>query len=230
VTVVWAIYLLLDYFGLLAAISLGIIVLVRRNDLNWTEIAAALVLCFLAGTLILLLYLGLKSANQLGTALAYFARFTNRIARIFSKKEFLDIKQTRQFAYELADGIQIIRQNPKNLLAPILLSLLNKAVLLLIFTLTFLMFDVPFSKGTIAAGFAICYLFTVVSPTPAGVGIVEGILPLALTGLNVRLGAATIITLAYRGISFWLPLLIGLITFNIFREQGDQNKPGYNNS
>ena len=226
VTVAWAIYLLLDYFGLLAAISLGIIVLVRRNDLNWTEISAALILCLLAGTLISLLYLGLKSARQLGAALAYLARITNRIARVFSKKEFLNVEQTRQFAYELADGIQIIRQNPKNLLVPILLSILGKAVLLLIFTFTFLMFDVPFSKGTIVAGFAICYLFTVVSPTPAGVGVVEGILPLALTGLHVKLGAATIITLAYRGISFWLPLLIGMITFKIFSEQASQAETG----
>jgi len=223
VTVVWAIFLLLDYFGLLAAISLGIVVLIRRNDLNWAEISAVLVLCLLAGTLLLLLFIGLKSSRQFSSALSAIAGVLNRIARVFSKKQFLDIEQTRQFAYELADGIQVIRQNPKNLLLPALLSLLSKAVLLLVFTLTFLMFDVPFSIGTIAAGFAICYLFTVVSPTPAGVGVVEGLLPLALSGLHVRLGAATIITLAYRGISFWLPLLFGMVTFNIFSKQGGVN-------
>jgi hypothetical protein len=61
------------------------------------------------------------------------------------------------------------------------------------------------------AGFAIGYLFLIVSPTPSGIGFVEGAMTLALTTLRVPLAAATIITLAYRGITLWLTLLYGAI-------------------
>ena len=73
----------------------------------------------------------------------------------------------------------------------------------------FLAFQVPFSAGTIIGGFAIAYLFLIVSPTPAGIGIVEGIMPLALSSLRVPWSEAVVITLAYRGITFWIPLALG---------------------
>ena len=82
----------------------------------------------------------------------------------------------------------------------------------------FLSFQVPFTAGTIIGGFAISYLFLIVSPTPSGIGIVEGIMPLALSSLRVPWSEAVIITLAYRGITFWLPLGIGAIAFRMLNK------------
>ena len=79
----------------------------------------------------------------------------------------------------------------------------------------FLSFKVPFTAGTIIGGFSISYVFLIVSPTPSGVGIVEGIMPLALSSLRVPWSQAVVITLAYRGITFWLSLGIGAIAFRI---------------
>jgi uncharacterized protein (TIRG00374 family) len=79
----------------------------------------------------------------------------------------------------------------------------------------FFAFDVSFSVGTIIAGFSIGYLFFVVSPTPAGLGIVEGALTLGLVSLNVPLNQAAAVTLAYRGVTFWVPLLIGVLSFRM---------------
>jgi hypothetical protein len=90
-----------------------------------------------------------------------------------------------------------------------------------ILALVFLAFNVPFSPGTIIAGFSIGYLFWIVSPTPAGIGFVEGGLALALTTLNVSLGAAAVITLAFRGITFWIPLLFGMIAFRVLPHTGE---------
>ena len=89
----------------------------------------------------------------------------------------------------------------------------NLLVLICILLLTFLAFHVPYSSGTIVAGFSIGYLFLIVSPTPAGIGIVEGVLTLALTSLWVPVEAAAIITLVYRGYTFWLPLIVGMAAF-----------------
>lgn len=119
------------------------------------------------------------------------------------------------FAYDAALGLQRLRQRPKDLIIPFLSALSSKTLLIIILYLMFLAFDVPHSPGTIIAGFSIGYLFYIVSPTPAGIGFVESALTLGLKSLNVPLGSATVITLAYRGITYWLPLLIGMISFRI---------------
>ena len=43
----------------------------------------------------------------------------------------------------------------------------------------------------------------------------EGVLTVTLRSLNVPLGSAAVITLAYRGFTFWLPLLFGIVAFRI---------------
>jgi hypothetical protein len=68
-------------------------------------------------------------------------------------------------------------------------------------------------------GFSIGYLFLIVSPTPAGVGVVESILPVALNSLRVPWAAAVLITLVYRGITFWFPLAVGGIAFRLLERQ-----------
>ncbi|MBE0699479.1 MAG: flippase-like domain-containing protein, partial [Anaerolineaceae bacterium] len=65
------------------------------------------------------------------------------------------------------------------------------------------------------AGLSIAQLFLIVSPTPAGIGIVEGILAISLRTLGIALEDATVVTLAYRGFSFWLPLLVGMVTIRL---------------
>ncbi len=215
VTIAWALFLLLEYIGLLIIVAMGIVVLFRRDQLDWAEISAALILLALAITLTVLLYLGARSASQLENALLRIVGWVNKLARPFIKRDYVERSSVGPFALEMADGISLVRHNLSALRLPILFSFLNKVCLLAAFTLTFVMFNVPFSAGTIIAGFAICYLFSVVTPTPAGVGIVEGVLPLSLAALHVNLSAATIITLAYRGLSFWLPLAIGLVSFRI---------------
>ncbi len=210
-----ALFILFDYAGFICILVLGIFVLFRRNNLNWAELAASFILLLLASGLAFLLYLGVRSAESLGQALARLARLVNHLVHPFIKRDYLSEERAYEFAHEAADGLKQIRKQPANLYLPGLLAISNKLLLLSVFTLIFLSFEVPFSTGTIVAGFSISYLFTIVSPTPSGIGIVEGMLALTLGSLNVPLGAAAVLAIAYRGITFWFPLLIGLISFRI---------------
>ena len=90
-------------------------------------------------------------------------------------------------------------------------------MLLCVLTAVFMAFQTPLSVGTLIAGFAIAYLFLIVSPTPAGVGVVEGVLTLSLSSMFVPLGEATVITLSYRVLTFWLPLLFGFLSFQLLQ-------------
>jgi uncharacterized protein (TIRG00374 family) len=139
----------------------------------------------------------------------------NRIVRPFIHRDYLKEENAHLFAREIAEGIILIRGKRKELIWPFLFSLNNKALLVCVMTFTFLTVATPFTVGSVVGGVSIAGLFLIVSPTPSGVGIVEGILPFALNMLRVPLAASVLITLIYRAITFWLPLLVGIVTFRI---------------
>ncbi len=219
VTVISMLFVFLDYVAFLFVLALGLIVLFRRNDLGTSEIIASAVILIIASSLGFLLYLGSRSADALGNALAWMARLINRIVKPFIQRDYLNEARAHEFAHEIAADLKSLPQKKNSLLIPLLSSLTAKAFSVLVLMASFLTFDVPFSAGTLIGGFSITYLFLVVSPTPSGIGIVEGVMPLALSSLRVPWSQAIIITLAYRGITFWLSLGIGAIAFRMLDRQ-----------
>ncbi len=221
VAVAAVLVLLFDYLGFIFVLILGLIVLFRRHNLDFAELLASGVLFLVAGALSVILYLGLKSASQMGNALAWLARLVNKILSPFIRKQYLSERRAYEFAGDASLGLQKLRKEPRKLVLPVLLGLSNKALLITILLMMFLAFKVPATPGTLIAGFSIGYLFTIVSPTPAGIGFVEGALTLGLNSLNVPLGMATILALSYRGITFWLPLLFGMVAFRMISRSSD---------
>ncbi len=215
VTVVGALFVLLDYVAFLCVLALGWVVLIRRNNLNTGEITASLILLGLAIAFAVLIYLGYRSAAALGSALAWMARLFNRILRPFIHREYLSQARAHEFAAEMAEGLSTIRGRKKNLIWPFLFALNSKALLICVLAFTFLAFGTPFSVGTLVGGFSIGYLFLIVSPTPSGLGVVEGAMTVALNTLRVKLDAAVLITLAYRALTFWFPLAVGGVAFRL---------------
>jgi hypothetical protein len=218
-TVASMLYLLLDYVAFLFVLTLGLIVLFRRNDLDPGEIAASAVIFAIATAFGFLLYLGSRSASALGNALAWMARLINRTMNPFIHREYLSEARAHEFAHEMAADLKSLPQRRRSLVMPLFYSFANKALLMCILISAFMAFQVPFSAGTIIGGFAISYLFLVISPMPAGIGIVEGVMPLALSSLRVPWSEAVIITLAYRGVTFWIPLGIGAIAFRMLERE-----------
>ena len=213
VTVAGVLFVWFDYAAFLLVLSLGLIVLIRRGNLNGAEIIATVVLFLAASILAYLLYLGTQSANKFSAALRALTRAANRVLRPFVHREYLSEQRADAFAHEASDGLKLLPSRPLYIVMPFFLALTGKILLMLILLLSFLAFEVPLTPGTLIAGFSLGYLFLIVSPTPAGIGFVEGGLTLALTTLHVPLGQAAVIALAYRGITLWLPLLIGLYSF-----------------
>jgi hypothetical protein len=219
VTIASMLYVFLDYLAFLVVLTLGLIVLFRRNDLDPTEIAASAVMFSIAAGFGFLLYLGSRSATALGNALAGMARLINRVVDPFIHRAYLSEARAHEFANEMAGDLKSLPERVHSLLVPFLYSLACKALLMCVLVSAFLAFQVSFSAGTIIGGFAIAYLFLIISPTPAGVGIIEGIMPLALSSLRVPWSQAVVITLAYRGVTFWLPLGLGAIAFRMLDKE-----------
>lgn len=212
-------HLLFDYAAFLVILALGIVVLIRRNDLDMGKVIASLIMLAIALGFGTLMYLGARSAEALERFLVKILRFINGLFHPFLHRDYLSRERAHRFAAEVAEGMAALRGKKKELIVPSLLSLNSKALLICILTLIFLAFRVPFSAGTIVGGFSIGYLFLVVSPTPSGIGIVEGVLPVAFRSLRVDWENAVIITLAYRFVTFWIPFGIGAAAFRWLQTQ-----------
>lgn len=219
VTVMGVLFALYDYAAFFCVLTLGLAVLIRRNHLTAGEITATGILLLIALAVGSLLLLGYKSTERLGNVLAWMVRLINKVVKPFIHREYLKEENAHGFARDAAEGIHLIRGKRKELLWPFLFALNGKALLICVLAFTFLALGTPFSVGTLVGGFSIGYLFLIVSPTPSGVGVVESILPVAFNSLRVPWAAAVLITLVYRGITFWFPLLVGAIAFRILQQQ-----------
>jgi len=220
VTFVGTLYILMDYAAFICVLALGWIVLIRRNNLSIAEVIASIVLLLIAFAFASVVYLGYRSQERLGRVLAWMARTVNRILRPFMRRDYLQVGRAYVFAEEFAEGIASVKGRNRQMLWPFLFSLNNKALLVCILALSFLSFTTPFSVGTIVAGFSIGHLITIVSPTPAGLGFVEGALPLTLNSLGVPWEAAILITLAYRALTFWFFMAVGAVAFRLLQREG----------
>ena len=215
VTVGSILYFLSEYVGFLAVLALGIVVFIRRNTLHSTEIVASSLMGLLALGLAALLYVGMRSAEQLSRILGWLVRGINAMLYPLLRRPYLSEERASRLVLEAGEGLRTLHAQPRALLPSLALGLSSKALLLLVLLLSFRAYQVPYSPGTIVGGFCIAYLFLIISPTPAGIGVVEGLLAVGLNSLHVPLGQAAVVALTYRALTFWLPLLLGPLAYRL---------------
>ena len=211
-TLVGLLQLVFDLLAFAVVLVAGLGVLFRRHDLTPTTLTASIILFSVAALLLFLFILGLQSGEKLSRALAGIARIVNRLLRPVLKKDYLSEENAVERGMEAAGGLKEMRASPGKLIMPFLLALNGKAIQMVIFWMIFVAFKVEHSAGMIVSGFCIAFLFMVVSPSPVGIGVVETLLPLTLNAMFVPLDAAVVITLTYRGLTFWLPMALGMLS------------------
>jgi phosphatidylglycerol lysyltransferase len=217
-----------DYgaFCLLLVIGLG--VLLQMGSLRWYEIVASLALLAYIGGMTLALTLGLWRPDGLHTFFLKIQRITNRVGGWFRHPGLLAEGWSERNAAEFIETSQRLVARPGHLLGIVLISLAAHLVNLASLAAVFLAFHQPVSPPVLIAGYAMTMLFWIVSPTSNGVGIVEGLMPVLLVSVGVPAASAAIISLTYRGIGFWLPLLIGFVLLRRLRifSQAEHNVAG----
>ena len=117
----------------------------------------------------------------------------------------------RALVKELADAVHTFLTNPRwmvySLLVGLFLHILNLAGLYILF----LAFQQPVQLGTLVSGFGMGVVFYVVTILPQGVGTVLGIMTLVFNSMGIPKANALVITLTFRGLNFWLPVLCGFL-------------------
>lgn len=221
-TVAGALFVLSEYMGFFFFLAAGLFVYFESGTLDATELIPAGFLLLATSLLAAGLYLGMRSGQALARVLTWIVRQINRIVWPFWHRQYLSESRAENFALETAEGLSHLRENPFKMMPALLYSFASKAVMLIVMLLMFLAFSVEFSANSLMASFAVAYLFMIVSPTPAGIGVVEGLLTLSLVSFSVPVGAAAVVVLGYRAITFWLPLLVGMLAFQLLSLKPDK--------
>ena len=201
-----------EYITFIAVLTLGFVVLIRRNSLELPEVLASTVLILIAIGFSVLLILGMRSKHHLESTLVWTARSINRIVTFIMRRDYLSETIAQRFAQDTSEAFYRLRHQLPSLWLPFAIALIGKTLHILILMLVFVAFQQQFSLGTLIAGYSLANLFSIVSITPGGLAIVEGVMVVSLSTLRVPLASATVITLAYRGFTFWLPFGIGFMS------------------
>jgi glycosyltransferase 2 family protein len=187
----------------------GLAYLFLRNHLQFFEIVATLALLAMIVVLLGVLALGYWKPAGLKNLLELAARVTNRIAAKFKRPTLLSEDWAEQHTRDFVLAAAAIARHPALLLRTIGFTLVSQLVNILCLWLLFQAFNQPITLGPLVAGYAVGILFWIVSITPQGIGVVEGVMTLVYTSLGIPASVATTVTLTFRGLSFWLPFTIG---------------------
>ena len=211
VTTGGALFVFLEQSSLLAIVLLGLFFLFQLNRLSAASVLAVFVLAGIALGTGLVLVMGMRSPVLLARVLTRLGAFLNRILHPILRRESVDVSRALPFAEDVYEGLQIVRATPGKLLVPAALAFSSKALLIVILGLIFIAFGQTFTISMLIASFSIGYLFYIVSPTPSGLGFVEGAMTLVMTSLGMTLAVSAVIAIAFRGVTFWLTVLYGML-------------------
>ncbi|MCB8979564.1 MAG: flippase-like domain-containing protein [Ardenticatenaceae bacterium] len=204
------IYLIVWYSTFTLVLLIGLVHLFLVQDLQWFEVAESFILIGFTALLVAILAMAWLAPNWLSAILHKFTRLAAHIATWLKRPVPLTVSQTDALANELTHTVYLIRHagwGPA--LRPFAIALLNELLNLLMLFFVAMAFGVKMNLGVLVATYSIGILFFLISPTPGGLGFVEGILILVMTSLGIADESAATITLAYRGFTFWLPFILG---------------------
>jgi phosphatidylglycerol lysyltransferase len=198
-----------DFSTFLLVLVIGLAYLLARHELRTYEVVGAVLLLLIIGGWTALLLLGVWLPGGLERLLGFVRGALARLFARLGRRPPLGEDWARRNTEEFRAAGLALRERPRRLAAPMALGMLAQIVDVLSLYALFLAFGEPATLGLVVTGFAVGVLFWIVAITPQGIGVVEGIMPLALASLGVPATKALAITVGFRGLGFWLPFVVG---------------------
>jgi uncharacterized protein (TIRG00374 family) len=160
-----------------------------------------------------LAYFAGKESKGLEKVILYLAKKLEKLVFFFAKKKLNTSAQVVKLYKEFKEVNKAILNDPKDWLLAIFYASLQHVFL--IFALYFIFISLGYTPliRVLMAGYSVGAAFVVVSPTPNGIGFVEGGLYLVFTSLGIPAPIATSAVIIYRGLTFWIPLFFGFIVY-----------------
>ena len=201
----------LVWFIMLLAFTLTVLTL--RMQLMVEYLLAAALLLFGAALVIGALVLAGVQPDRLGRLLGWLGGTLDRLGRAVLRHDIRSQERLRRFGMQFGEAAGALWSGRRRLPRPWLHIMLFDGLQLGVLYAVLRAFPADgavISPVTLVVVFTIGVLFSVVAVTPQGLGMVEVTLLSALSMFGLPMGRAAVVVLAYRGFSFWAPLLVGL--------------------
>ncbi len=201
----------LIWFAVLLIFTLT--VLVVRMQLVVEYLVAASVLLAAGALVISGLVLAALRPDLLGQLLGWVGALLDRLRGALLRRDLFAEDRARRFGMQFGQAASALWTGRRRLPRPWVHVMLFDALQLGVLYAMLRAFPgdgAPISPVTLIVVFTLGVLFSVVAVTPQGLGMVEVTLLGAFTMVGVPMGRAAIVVLAYRGFTFWTPLLVGL--------------------
>jgi len=195
----------------LSAVSVfGLVFLFLCNNLSTIQIIAYIVIaCFLAIVGVLLVVAMRYQQKSIEISIIVV-----RAVFKFLKKEFNEEKIAKELSSIFSAWNFLVQQGWKG---PMIGSLVSTFGDILTIFFLFIACGSPQSLLVVITGYGLPNLFgRMAFMIPGGVGIIESTMVALYTSLGVENSVATVITLAYRLLSFWAPALSGFLLLPYF--------------
>lgn len=216
-------YYLFDYSAFLIVLVAGLLVLVFHHDLHASQVIAVglLFAAVLAGAAVVLR--AVLHPARVRSLLAGPARVVDRLGERLFRRPLLGADRVDRWAGELQEVLTIARQRPDRAGRPLVLALVSQGISLATLAAAFWAIGYRIHPGVLVAGYAVGALFMIVSITPSGVGVVEGVMTVTFSSLFVPLETAVAATLLFRLFTFWLPILAGFLALRFLPPAAEGN-------
>ena len=212
--------LIADFSSFSLVLAFGLVYLFIQHDLKSYEIIAAIILFIIILSLCGVLLLGLWRSSWLRSLLNWFKNVVNRFMGWISRKvlrskevsPFLEESWVENNVDEFTYAASAIGTHPFRLARTLTIALIGHILDLLTLFILFRAFGEHIKFGPLVAGYAVGVLFWIVSITPQGIGVVEGLMAVVYASLGVNGNIATVVALGFRGLTFWIPLFLGFVS------------------
>jgi phosphatidylglycerol lysyltransferase len=209
-TIGGVVYVLIEYSSICIILTLLIAYHLLAGVFGGYVLLPAIFFFSLTGFIYWFMFVASSRASFARKILVKILKFGNKIIKKLIKKS-LDIdKIAQKVLNEIARTVAILKKDPKHMIQAIGVNLTNHFLKLFSLFLVFYSLGITLKPQVIIAGYAIGVLVTVFSPTPNGVGFVEGAMVLVYSTWGVPASVATTATIIYRGFEFWMPFFGGL--------------------
>lgn len=201
--------LVTDLATLIPFLAFGIVFLSRRRNLQFYDIIGAAIFVIFTSILMSLLVLAKWKPDRLRQLLNWTRQIVNTVGGWFRHPDLLAEDWAGRNAAEFADASGAIARHPQRLLHTCFLGLVLHALNVAGLYALFLAYAQSVQPGTLIAGFGLGIVFYVVSVVPQGVAAVEGVMGAVFTSMGIPAAKAITIVMAFRGLNYWLPLILG---------------------
>ncbi len=210
----------LIYLVFILVLLAGLFYLFFNEQLYTYQLVTAGILFGAIIILIVVALVTLKGALRVKKLLTFIAGALNYVARFLqSKKVLISDGQIHLISAEISECLKTIQARFFQLKMPVLHVLLIETIDILTLFYIFLAFNFSINIGVLISVYAISVLFSLVSITPGGIGVVEATMIVVLTNLQVPVELATISVMAYRFFTFWTPFVLGYFAFRKLQKE-----------